>query len=215
MIVNRYITIIIAGCVALNLSAQNEKKLVRQGNQQYEKKKYSDAEVLYKKALEKEPGSISASYNLGNALYRQEKLEDAAEQYTRMSVEKKLSKNELAMIYHNMGNAYLKQQKILESIEAYKKALKNNPSDLETKYNLSFAQHLLKQQQNNENNQEKELEPSEYAKKIKKQADELVAQRKYSGALELMNNLIQKDPTGIYYQDYVKRLKDVVQINSI
>ena len=211
---NKYLILLLCGMISINISAQKDKKLVRQGNRLYDKKKYSDAEVSYKKALENEIYSIPASYNLGNALFKQDKFKEAAEQYSRIAVEQKLSKKELAMVYHNMGNAYLLQQKILESIEAYKKALLNNPSDLETKYNLSYAQHLLKQQQNNENNQDKDIEPSDYAKKIKQQADELVAQRKYSDALQLMNNLILKDPTGIAYQDYVKRLKDVVQINS-
>ena len=211
---NKYLILLLCGMISINISAQKDKKLVRQGNRLYDKKKYSDAEVSYKKALENEIYSIPASYNLGNALFKQDKFKEAAEQYSGIAVEQKLSKKELAMVYHNMGNAYLLQQKILESIEAYKKALLNNPSDLETKYNLSYAQHLLKQQQNNENNQDKDIEPSDYAKKIKQQADELVAQRKYSDALQLMNNLILKDPTGIAYQDYVKRLKDVVQINS-
>jgi Ca-activated chloride channel homolog len=146
MIANRYITIILAVSFALNLSAQNEKKLVRQGNRQYENKSYADAEVSYKKALEKTSGSISASYNLGNALYRQEKLQDAAEQYSRLADNKNLSKQQLGMVYHNLGNSMLQNKKIEESVEAYKKALRNNPSDIETKYNLAFAQRLLKNQ---------------------------------------------------------------------
>ena len=58
-----------------------------------------------------------------------------------------LSKDEKAKIYHNIGNSFLKSQKYKESIEAYKNALRNNPNDMDTKYNLIYAQKKLQQQQ--------------------------------------------------------------------
>ena len=130
--------------LVLNMNAQEEKKFVRKGNRQYDNKNYSDAEINYRKAIEKKLGSGIASYNLGNSLYRQSKFEEAGKEYSQAS-ETNMNKNELAKAYHNLGNSYLQTQKYKESIEAYKKALRNNPSDLETKYNLSFAQKKLKE----------------------------------------------------------------------
>ena len=52
-----------------------------------------------------------------------------------------------AEAYHNMGNALLEQKKYEESINAYKQALRNNPEDADTKYNLAYAQKMIQQQQ--------------------------------------------------------------------
>jgi Ca-activated chloride channel homolog len=153
----KYFLILIVGFLCLNVFAQKDKKLVRQGNNLYENKKYADAEVSFRKALEKQSNSIPASFNLGNTLYRQEKMQDAVDQYNQLSNNKNLTKQQLAMVYHNLGNSLLQAKKIEESIEAYKKALRNNPNDPETKYNLAFAQRLLKNQpkQNQQNKQDK------------------------------------------------------------
>lgn len=57
------------------------------------------------------------------------------------------TENEKSKVYHNIGNALLKSEKLKEGVEAYKNALKLNPDDLETKYNLSYALNKMKQQQ--------------------------------------------------------------------
>lgn len=132
------------------LKAQEEKKFVRKGNRQYSGKNYSEAEVYYRKALEKQANSGVASYNLGNTLYRQNKFEDAEKEFSS-AANTSMDKKEIAKAYHNLGNSYLHMQKFKESIEAYKKALKNNPNDMETKYNLSFAQKKLKENPNQQN----------------------------------------------------------------
>lgn len=160
MIKNLFIGLFIF--ITLSLSAQNEKKYVRQGNNEYSAKKYSEAELSYRKALEKQASSTTATYNLGNSLYRQEKFQDAADEFSRAG-DAVADKKDKAEAFHNLGNSLLQSQKYQESIDAYKKALRNNPNDLDTKYNLSLAQHLMKnppkkpnqQNQQNKNNQDK------------------------------------------------------------
>ena len=70
---------------ALNSSAQAVRKYIRQGNGKYEDGKYQDAEVEYRKALEKDPKSYKADYNLGNALYRQKQYDAAAARYAELA----------------------------------------------------------------------------------------------------------------------------------
>ncbi len=211
----RYILIIILFGVSVTIQAQEERKIIRQGNKAYEAEKYTESEELYRKALAKKPKSLEADYNIGNALYKQKKFLDAANKYSSLT-NSTTDKKELAYIYHNLGNSYLKALKLNESIEAYKKALINNPTDKETKLNLAYAQRMLAQEQkDNKNDDQKNVEPSEYAKKIKKQADELVTQRLYSQAYKLMQDLLAKDKTASAFSDYTKRLKDVVEVNSI
>jgi len=156
---NRLIIIVLLSFVCVGSYAQKEKSFVRKGNKQYEQQKYPDAEVNYRKALEQQPNSEIATFNLGNALFREEKLQEAGEQFLKAADAGK-NKTNIAMAYHNLGNSYLMDKKYQESIDAYKKALRNNPKDVETKYNLAFAQRMLKnppknQNQNNQNKNDK------------------------------------------------------------
>jgi tetratricopeptide (TPR) repeat protein len=132
---------------------QEERKIIRSGNKAYSEKKYTEAEELYRKALEKKPQSLEANYNIGNVLYKQNKYLDAASKYNSLTNSTD-DKREKAYIYHNMGNSYLKANKLNESINAYKESLKLNPGDRETKFNLAYAQRMLVQQQQQQQQQQ-------------------------------------------------------------
>ncbi len=135
--------------------AQNERKEIRNGNNKYENGKYSDAETFYRKALEKNSSSYPGNYNLGSSLYRQKKFDEAIQQY-QQSVDKTADGAEKSQTYHNMGNSYFEAQKYDESIKAYKEALKLNPNDKDTRYNLAYAQTMLKKQQEQQNKDSKD-----------------------------------------------------------
>mgnify|MGYP000366544071 CR=1 FL=1 len=95
-------------------------------------------------------------YNLANALLMQQKAKDAMEQFEAASKVEK-DKKKLSQIYHNMGVILQSSKQYPQCIEAYKKALRNNPADDETRYNLALAQKLLKdQQQNQDQNKQQE-----------------------------------------------------------
>jgi tetratricopeptide (TPR) repeat protein len=132
---------------------QDYRKLVREGNRQYNAGKEVDAETSYRGALAVDEKSDIATFNLGNSLYRQKKHEEAGKEFEK-AVSASTDKMERARAYHNLGNSYLQQQKLKESIEAYKQALRNNPNDADTKYNLSYAMNLLKQQEQQQQNQD-------------------------------------------------------------
>ncbi|RLD63609.1 MAG: hypothetical protein DRJ01_03305 [Bacteroidetes bacterium] len=147
--------------------AQKERKFIRKGNKYFNSAyndttkqdtiAYSKAEVSYRKAIEKNPESFDAAFNLGDALYKQKKFEEASNQFQALASSEK-DKQKLAQTYHNLGNSLLQSNKLEESIEAYKNALRNNPKDMKTKYNLAFAQDKLKkqQQQKKQNKQNKD-----------------------------------------------------------
>ena len=132
---------------------KTERDYLRSGNKLYKDSTFVKAEVDYRKALELEPKSTDAMYNLGNALLMQQKAKEAMEQFEAASrVEK--DKAKLAQIYHNMGVILQSSKQLPQCIEAYKQALRNNPKDDETRYNLALAQKQLKEQQ--DQNQEKD-----------------------------------------------------------
>lgn len=132
------------------LFAQKEKKYIHKGNQLYQEKKYAEAEASYRESVDKSKASVEGNFNLGDALYKQKKFDNAAQKFTDIasSSENKAVK---AKAYHNLGNSLLESKKLEESIEAYKKSLINNPKDDETRYNLAYAQEKLKQQQQQQN----------------------------------------------------------------
>lgn len=154
--------ILLMSVFTLSVAAQKESADVRTGNKLYKAEKYTDAEVAYRKGLQKNQKSFEAQYNLGNALFKQSKYADALEHYNNALALQPTEKNKIAAAFHNTGNALLADKKIEESINAYKMALKANPKDDETRYNLAYAQHLLKkQQQNKDKNEDKEEDKDE------------------------------------------------------
>ncbi len=145
----------LAVCAGISASfAQSDKSLIRDGNTLYDKRKYDDAEVNYRKALEQNKEMLHGPFNLGDALYKQDRYDEAAEQY-RIAAAKTTDADIKSDALHNLGNALLKSQKYPESIASYKEALKLNPKDAETKYNLEYAKAMLKQQQQQQQNQDK------------------------------------------------------------
>lgn len=138
-----------------NLHAQSTRSNVNRGVDLYDNGKFVDSEVEFKKGLEKSPDNFHANFDLGDSYYKEGKYEDAVRSY-EAALPKVLTDNMKARVYHNIGNALLKDQKIKESIGAYTDALKLNPNDQDTKYNLSYALNLLKNQnQQNKNDKDK------------------------------------------------------------
>jgi tetratricopeptide (TPR) repeat protein len=140
--------------------SQSLRGLVNDGVENYNEENFSDAEVNFKKGVEKSPESFEAKFNLGDAYFKQERYDEAIKSYNSAFA---FAKDDLekARVHYNIGNSLLKAQKIEESIEEYKKSLKLNPDDQEAKYNLSYALELLKnkddqQQQKDDKDQNKD-----------------------------------------------------------
>lgn len=150
---------LMVGLMMVSATAFGQKTVrdyLRSGNKLYKDSTFVKAEVDYRKALELDPKSTDAMYNLGNALLMQRKAKDAMEQFEAASKVEK-DKKKLSQIYHNMGVILQSSKQYPQCIEAYKKALRNNPADDETRYNLALAQKLLKdQQQNQDQNKQQE-----------------------------------------------------------
>lgn len=140
---------------------------LRSGNKLYKDSTFVKAEVDYRKALDKDPKSADAMYNLGNSLLMQQKAKDAMEQYEAAAQVEK-DKSKLSHIYHNMGVILQSSKQYPQCIEAYKKALRNNPKDDETRYNLALAQKMLRDQQQKQN-PDKQKEQKQDQKKDDKQ----------------------------------------------
>lgn len=127
-------------------NAQTVRSHVSTGNHHYEKNRFADAEIEYKKALEKDPKSRESEFNLGNAYYKQDRFDEAQRTYNS-SIASATTPTDQAAALHNLGNSLFRGGKLQESIEAYKQALRLNPDDDDTRYNYQLAKDRLKQQQ--------------------------------------------------------------------
>ena len=137
--------------------AQTDRQYIRNGNKLFRGGQFDQAEVAYRKAIEKNPRNPQAHYNLGNSLMAQKK-DSAAIQSLQKSTELETSKIRKAMAFHNMGVVCQQHKMYGEAIEAYKSALRLNPKDDATRYNLELCKRQQKNQQNqkNQNQQDKD-----------------------------------------------------------
>lgn len=158
--------------------AQNERKFVRQGNDYFEEAmkdtsridttQFNKAEIEYRKALDKKPNEVKWDFNLADALYKQNKFDQSAEKFQEIA-DKTTDKIEKSRALHNLGNSLLMNKKLDESIAAYKEALRNNPADLETKYNLLYAMNMKKKEQEKKKEQDKKKDQDKDKDKNKDQ----------------------------------------------
>ena len=140
---------------SLSSLAQSDRQSIRQGNRLFRQQNYAKSEVEYRKAVEKNPNNAQAIYNLGCALMGQQKDSAAVIQFQQAG-KMETSKIRKAMSYHNIGTICQRHQMFAEAIEAYKEALRNNPGDNETRYNLALCKRQQKNQpQQNQQNQQK------------------------------------------------------------
>lgn len=146
---SRLRTYIIAGIVVLatgygEASAQKypERSDIRKGNRDYERARFEESEMRYRSALEKDPESFEAGYNLGNSLYRQGEWQGAEALFKRLT-ESDAPDEDKFRSHYNSGNAMFQQRKLQEALEEYKQALRIDPNDMEAKFNLAYVKKLL------------------------------------------------------------------------
>ncbi len=135
--------------------AQKENALIRQGNRNFEKEDFREAEKDYRKALEINNSNPKAQFNLGTAVYKNKDYEEATRIYSSMA-EQKGGARDQARVLHNLGNSLLQAKEYEKSIQAYKNSLIHDPANKDTKYNLEYARMMLKKQQEQQqkNNQD-------------------------------------------------------------
>jgi Ca-activated chloride channel homolog len=183
----RFIIIALLLCFGLLANSQNERKFVRKGNSFFmdgiadttkiDTVRFNKAEVEYRKALEKKPHDLKWNFNLGDALYKQMKFDESISSFDQIAQQSD-NKVEKARAYHNKGNSLLFNQKLDESIETYKEALRNNPGDIETKYNLAYAQNLKKKQEEQQKQQQKNQDKNKDQNKDQQNQDQNKDQNK-------------------------------------
>lgn len=191
----------------------------RKGNAAYEEGNYALADSLYRLALVEEPENSKLYFNLGNSLAKQGKVEEAIEAYLN-SQEFADNKIDRALAQYNIGTLLAENENWKPATHHFKNALKLNPLDVEAKHNYELASLKAKDEENEQNqdqqNKDQDKEPaSEYAKAMKKRAEQLVAEQRYQEAFNLMKNAAENDKTvQPNYNDFMERINTVSTINN-
>lgn len=143
--------------------AQANRHQLREGNRQYKKEKYDQAEINYRRALERDSLDFRGQFNLANSLYRQHKYDDAARHFDQALQYPEISNPQRAKSHHNKGNSFLKagmenreqgMQLFQQAVNSYQEALKLDPKNNDTRYNLAYARRLLQQAQQQQQQQQ-------------------------------------------------------------
>lgn len=146
----------------LGINAQEKpEKLTRESNkyiaeaqESLSENDFVSAEASYRKAIAKDPSNTTAKYNMGNLYYTKEKTLNAEERL-KAALEIAVTKEEKHRIYHNLGNANMQKKNYQGAVDAFKNALRNDPTDEETRYNFALAKKMLeKEQQNQDGNKD-------------------------------------------------------------
>jgi Ca-activated chloride channel family protein len=162
--------------------------------------------------------------NLANAYFSLNDTTNATREYQSLT---RSSKNHIrSKAQQQLGVLLNRQGKLEEAMNSFKESLKSDPANEGARYNYQLVKRKLEEQKKKEQqnqNQEKDKqqqdedkskEPSAFAKRLKAQADALAAQYKFKEAYTLMNDGLKKDPTVSHYNDFIKRLNDVVTIKK-
>jgi len=139
-------------CAGASAQMHPERRSIRAGNRAYAEGDYAGGEEHYRDALAREPRSFGAAFNLADALMRQERYDEALGILDSLAAGETLTARQRARTEYNRGNALLAGQKLKEAEEAYKQSLRNDPSDMDAKYNLAYVQELLRRQENDGGN---------------------------------------------------------------
>lgn len=150
--------------------------LTWEANKELSDNEFINAEADYRRAISKSNENVVAPYNLGTAYYKNESLEEAFGRFKQVG-ELASEKPEKHKAFHNMGNVFMKNEEYDKAVEAYKEALRNDPTDEETRYNLALAKALAekdkdKDKQGDEDKKEPEEKKDDKEDKEKKEDQE-------------------------------------------
>jgi Ca-activated chloride channel family protein len=190
--------------------AQNKKSFLGDGNELYTDSSYNDAEMQYRKSLEKDQDYFNASFNLADAVYKQERYEESSALFDAL-IDNAPTENDLAKVYHNLGNSLTQEQKLEEAIEAYKNALRINPNDAETRHNLALSKKQKQEQEQQEEKKEENKEEKKDQEKDKEGEDKQEQNKEQEKEDEEKENQPEEKKEEMSKEDAEKMLEAIQQ----
>lgn len=176
------------------LAARKSNNYVYEANNLLGDDDFVSAEKEYRKAISEQGTSVSGIYNLGNSYIKKGNLEEAIYRLDQ-AAKVATSKTEKHKAYHNIGNVLMKDKKCKEAVEAYKSALRNDPNDDETRYNLGIAK-ICAEQQKDDDKEDKDKKDDKKEDDKKNEEDKKDQDKKEDGDQDKKEGDDKKDDEG-------------------
>ena len=156
--------------LSVAIFAQEKDRNLPKANEAFDAKKYDEAEANYRISESNNPTKATASYNLGNAIYKQNQIGEAKFSYQK-ALKNATLRPEKHQAFYNLGNVFMKEKNYAAAVEAYKNALRNNPEDEQSRYNYVLAKKMLKENPPKKNDKKDKKEDKKDEKKKEDQKD--------------------------------------------
>lgn len=196
-----------AGAVNPEITAKHVRNYVAKGNEAYNKGDYPKAETFYKNALQEDPNSDIAMFNLAMSLIRQSKGQQPGQQAAEQNTDKYSDPGELlksvagntnnkllaSKAFYNLGNVAFARQDYATSIEMYKEALRGNPDDIKARQNLRVAQLKYRDQQKNQDQNKDQNQQNQQDQKNQDQQNQQQNQQNKDQNQDKQNQQDKKD----------------------
>lgn len=153
---------------------KNANNLVYKGNELLGEDNYVEAEMEYRKAISESPNKATGAYNLAHSYYKKGSFNEALFRSQEAANNAK-TKDEKHRAFHNIGNILMQNEQCKEAVEAFKNALRNNPTDEETRYNFALAKECAEQQKDGggeDNKEDKDKEQEKDKEEEEKKQDQ-------------------------------------------
>ena len=200
--------ITLIGTATVSADNRQSRKHIRKGNTLFRSDKRKEALVDYVKAVRADTTNARALYNLSTSMFPaawrnvQENQRDTMINYFKAAAQQETNPYRKAQAYHNMGVVLQGAHDFKNAIEAYKEALRNNPNDDETRYNLVLCQRQLKndgnggqnqQQQQDQQDQQDQQQQQEQEQQQQQQQQQQEPPMSKENAEQLLNAAMQQE----------------------
>ena len=177
---------------------------------------YETASGIYQTLIDTyQETSDEVQLNYANSLYKTGKSKEADGLFRELASN---SGNKViqSLAYQQLGIMATQDQNLQDAVTYFKQSLKSSPQNEAARYNYELARKKLEQQQDEQQqqNQNEQVEPSEWAKELKKKAEQLVDRNRFQEAFELMQQGLQQDPSVKAFQNFISRIGTIVEIEQ-
>jgi len=186
----------------------------REGNTLFEQGRFAEAEQVYRDGLAALTDTTGTVYvalqnNLGAVLLRQKTFSSARTAFERARRAAPSDTGRVQALF-NEGTAAARQDDISTALDRYRRVLLADPSREAARHNYELLRR--RQSEDRQPPSRESIEPSAYARRLKKKAEALVARTNYQKAAALMRDGLQRDSTVRAYRDFITRIDEIHQI---
>lgn len=191
-------------------------QLKEEAAEAYAQGNYTEAKNLYETLMDTyKEDSETIRLNYAHCLHKTDQPKEADATYRSLAAN--ADRKEIQSVaYQQLGIQALQNQNLQDAVSYFKQSLKAHPDNEGARYNYELAKKRLEEQQEQQQEQQEEPpKPSEWAKELKKQAEQLVRQYRYKEAYDLMQEGLAQDPSVAAFNSFINRIGTIIEIEQL